>query len=336
MGFCENCGKELADGEQCTCTVEETVAQEPVVEEAVADGAPDVEPAVEAPVAEETSAVAEAPAVTETSTEEPAKEMKPGMDKKKLTILGAAVAAVVVLLLLVVLLAGGSKGYMGPVEDFMAEINKQNTEPVDVYSTLLPDFAADLYAQTHKKYKVSDEYMDYYEDSIKYLEDYYDDCNDEYDKWKLSFESKKATKMDEDDLEDIQDYLDDYYDDYLEDEADYFEDALEDEDDIEDAADELDISESQVKTVLKANLKYVKAYEELKVTAGYEVKGRFIVKAGKDEFKTETVEFRVVKINGDWTYWGVTSGSLNFDDDEEDCFSFIANFLSSKRLYKGF
>ncbi len=327
MGFCENCGKELVDGEQCTCTTTEAVAEEPVAEEAK------VEEAIveDVPAAEETPAVAEAPVA-----EEPAKEPKPAMDKKKLAIIGAAAAAVVVLLLLVALLAGGSKGYMGPVEDFMAQINKQNTESVEIVTTLMPDFAADLYTKAHKKYMVSEEYVDYYEESIDYLEDYYDNCNDEYDKWKLTFESKKATKMDEDDLEDIQDYLDDYYDDYLEDEADYFEEALEDEDDIEDAADELDISEGQVKAVLKANLKYVKAYEELKVTAGYEVKGRFIVKAGKDEFKTETVEFRVVKINGDWTYWGITNGSLNFDDDEEDCFSFISNFLSSKRLYKSF
>ncbi len=327
MGFCENCGKELADGEQCTCTAEEAVAQEPVVEEAKVEEIV----AEEKPVVEEVPAVAEAPAA-----EEAAKEPKPAMDKKKMVILGAAAAAVVVLLLLVALFAGGSKGYMGPVEDFMAQINKQNTEPVEVYSALLPDFGASLYAQSHNKYKVSEEYMDYYEDSVEYLEDHYDDCNDEYDKWKLSFETKKATKMDEDDLEDIQDYLDDYYDDYLEDEADYFEETLDDDGDIEDAADELDISESQVKAILKANLKYVKAYEELKVTAGYEVKGRFLVKAGKDEFKTETVEFRVVKINGDWTYWGITSGSLDFDDDEEDCFSFISNFLSSKRLYKSF
>lgn len=325
MAFCENCGKELADGEQCTCTTADVAAQEPVVEEVpVAE-----ETVVETPVAE--ASVVETPVTAEAPTEAP----KPAKDKNKIMIIGA-VAAVAVILILIIALAGGSKGYMGPVEDFMAAINKQNTKPVEVQSTLMPDFGASLYTQCHKKYMVSEDYVDYYEDSIEYLEDYYDNCNDEYDKWKLSFEVKKASKLDEDDLEDIQDYLDDYYDDYLEDEVDYLEDILDDADEMEDLADEADISKSQFKAVLKANLKYIKAYEELKVTAGYEVKGKFVVKSGKDEFDTETIEFRVVKINGDWTYWGITSGNIDFDDDEENCFSFISNFLSGKKLYKSF
>lgn len=296
MGFCEKCGKELTEGEVCTCTSAEAVAQDNVVAE-------------------------------EKKAETPAKNNK--------MLLGIVAAVVVVLILVIALVAGGSKGYMSPLEDFMAAINKQSTDYVKVNGTLMPDFAADLYAQCHKKYMVSEDYADIYEDSMEYLEDCYDNCNDEYDKWKLSFEVKKASKLDDDDLEDIQDYLDDYFDN-LEDEVDYLEDILEDADEIEDMADDTDVSKSQFKAVLKANLKYVQAYEDLKVTAGYEVKGKFIVKAGKDEFDTETVEFRVVKINGDWTYWGLTSGSVDFDDDENDCFSFIANYLSGKKLYRGF
>lgn len=320
MRFCDKCGKALGKDEVCTCTSAEATTQEATVtEEMVAETSA-------------TETAADEQAVAEVA---PTTESKFPIDKKMLAIIGAAAAAVVVFILVIVLIASGSKGYMSPVEDFMAAINKQNTDPVKVNSTLMPDFAADLYAQCHKKYMVSEDFADLYEDSVEYLEDYYDDCNDEYDKWKLSFEMKKASKMDEDDLEDIQDYLDDYYDN-LEDVADNLEDILDDADEIEDLADDADISESQFKAIMKSNLKYVQAYEEMKVTAGYEVKGKFIVKSGKDEFDTETVEFRVVKINGDWTYWGLTSGNIDFDDDEDNCFSFIANYLSGKKLYRGF
>lgn len=315
MGFCEKCGKELAEGEQCTCTAEGAVQES--VAEAVSTQ--------EATVAEVVAEV----------KEEPVAEKKPAMDKNKLTIIGV-VAAVVVLLLLVAVIAGGSKGYMEPVEDFMKEINKKNTNPVEVYGTLMPDFAADLYLNCHKQYSAMEEYLDIYEEGVDNLEDYYDDCDDEFDKWKLSFEMRKASKLDKDDLEDIQDdILDDYYkDNYLKDEAKMIEDLLEDDDDLEDAADDSELSVSKVKSILKAHLKYVQAYEELKVTAGYEVKGKFVVKSGKDEYDTETVEFVVLKINGDWTYWGLESGSLSFDDDDENCFGFLSSFLKSKKLYR--
>lgn len=327
MAFCEKCGKELAEGEQCTCTAEavaeEAVAETPVVEETVA----------ETPVVEETPVAEVAPVEEAKEAEAPATE-EPAKKKNNIIIIVVAAVAVVVLLLLVALLAGGSKGYMEPVDDFMAAVNKKNTDPIEIYSTLMPDFATGLYADAHKKYMVVEEYADYYEDAIETMEDYYDDCEDEFDKWKLTFETKKASEMDEDDLEDIQDYLDDYYDDYREDEVDMYEDALEDDDELEDGADELDITEAQAKALLKANMKYAQAYEKLKVTAGYEVKGKFIVKSGKDVYETKTVEFRVVKINGDWTYWGLTDGSLDFEDDDEHCFDFISNFLSGRKLYK--
>lgn len=310
MAFCENCGKELADGEQCTCTASETVAQAPVTE-----ATPAAAPVGAVPVA---------------------KEEKPNNNNKIIIGVIVAVAALVVVLLLVVVLAiGGSKGYMKPVDNFMKAFNKKNTDPVELYTTLMPDFSADLYADTYKKFMVSEDFKDMYDEAIESMEDYYDECEDEYGKCKLSFESKKASKMDKDDLEDVQDYLDDYYDDYIEDQIDELEDMLEDADELEDEADELDISESEMKAIVKSYIKYLKSYEKMKVTAGYEVKGKFIVKAGKDEYKTETVEFQVVKINGDWVYWGISDGSMYFEDDDENCFGFIRNFLSGKMLEPG-
>ncbi|MBQ8815948.1 MAG: hypothetical protein IJZ84_01540 [Lachnospiraceae bacterium] len=303
MAFCENCGKQLQDGEKCTCT--ESVEQ----------------------VTENTGTVEQ---VSESAEAEAPKRENPLKGKEKPLIIAAA--AVVVLLILIKIFSG-SKGYMEPINDFMKAINKKNTSSVELNATLMPDFGAKLYKKYYAKQLKSDYYADVYDDRKDDFEDYYDDCDDEYDRWKLSFEMKKSTKLDKDDLEDIQDELDDYYDDYLEYYVDSYEDILDDEDDLEEFADSWEYEEKDATAALKAFMNFCKAYEELKVTAGYEVKGKFIVKSGKDEYKTDTVEFIVLKVNGDWTYYGVTGGgSLYFEDDEEGCFDFISNFLYSSKL----
>lgn len=322
MEFCENCGKQLQDGEKCTCieateqATENTVATEQATE---VTG--------EAEQVTESTGEAEQAAVS-TEAEAP-KKTNPLKGKEKTVALGVALALVVFILIKIF---SGSKGYMEPVDDFMKQINKKNTNYQEVNATLMPDFAAKLYKSYNAKRLKSDYYADAFEDGVDDLEDWYDDCDDEYNKWKLTFETKKTTKLDKKDLEDYQDELDDYYD-YLDYYIDSNEDILEDEDDLEDYADEWDYKEKDAKAALKAFIKYYSAYEDMKVTAGYEVKGKFIIKTGKDELKTDTVEFVVLKVNGDWTYYGlIGGGSLYFDDDDEGCFDFISDFLYSSML----
>ncbi len=322
MEFCENCGKQLQDGEKCTCTeVNAQAAEDAVVAEQVVESPVVVEQGVES--------TGEAEQVSTGTEPEAPKKTNPLKGKEKTVILGAALAIVIFILIKIF---SGSKGYMEPVDDFMKQINKKNTNYQELNATLMPDFAAKLYKSYYAKRLKSDYYADLIEDQKDDLEDCYDDCNDEYDRWKLTFETKKATKLDKKDLEDYQDELDDYYD-YLEYFIDSNEDTLEDEDDLEDFADEWDYKEKDAKAALKAFIKYYSSYEDMKVTAGYEVKGKFIVKTGKDELKTDTVEFVVLKVNGDWTYYGlIGGGSLYFDDDDEGCFDFISDFLYSSML----
>ncbi len=242
-----------------------------------------------------------------------------------------AVAAVIVVVLLISLLTGG-KGYMSPVEDFMSAINKKSTDVVKIYTTLMPDFAAKQFKSVYKQVlKVVDDAADSMDDLKEELEEYYDDATDEYGKWKLTFEKKSAKKLDKDDIEEYQEECESYYENYMEGSLEYFDEILEDEDYLEDFADSLDIKEKQAKSIVKAMKKYYQAYEDLKVSAGYEVKGKFVIQAD-DEFKTEYVKFIVLKVNGDWTYYGISDGDLYFGD-YYDYFEFIEDALYDGALF---
>ncbi len=292
MAFCEKCGKPLEDGQKCTC-------------EAAAPQAPVENAAPKAPV------------------------QSKGKGKGKVGLI--AVAAVIVVVLLISLLTGG-KGYMSPVNDFMSAVNKKSTDMVKLYTSLMPDFAAKQFNNVYKQaLKVVEDAADDMEDYKEDLEEIYEDSVDEYGKWKLTFEKKSAKKIDKDDLEDLQDECESYYENYMESSIEYLEEVLDDEDYLEDYADMLDIKEKQAKSLIKAMIKYYKSFENLKVSAGYEVKGKFVIKAD-DEFKSERVTFTVLKVNGDWTYYGITDGDLYFDD-YYGYFDFIEEALYDDALF---
>lgn len=304
MAFCENCGKQLADGEVCTCMA----GQQP-----------------------------EAQGTTPVGNAQPAGGAVPASgDKKKKWLIAIPVAAVV-LLLIIIISALSSKPYMEPVKDFMKLMNKRSTNVEKIMELQVSDFAKKEYAALISAAKKSDDFMDGLDDTKENIEDYYEDADDEFEKWKLSFELKKAEKMDEDDLDDLKDYLEDYYDDYMDSAVDYWEDILDDEDYLEDLADEADMSEKEAEKFCQAFIKYLKAYEDMKVTAGYEVKGKFIVDSKDGDCKTDTVTFRVLKVNGDWCYYGFSdSGSYGFKGDDEGVLDFLYDSLDSNWLYSYF
>ncbi len=302
MAFCERCGKQLADGEVCTCMAGQQ---------------------------------SEAPGAAPVGNAQPVGGAAPANGNKKKWLIAIPVAAAV--LLIIIISALSSKPYMEPVEDFMKLMNKRSTNVEKMLKLQVPGFAKKEYAAFISAAKKSDDFEDILDDTKEYLEDSYEDADDEFEKWKLSFELKKAEKMDKDDLEDLKDYLEDFYDDYLEDTVDDIEDELDDEDELEDLADELDMSEKEVKKFAQAYIKYLKAYEDMKVTAGYEVKGKFIIKSKDGDCKTDTVTFRVIKVNGDWCYYGFSdSGSYGFNDDDEGVFYFLYDLLDSRWLYSSF
>ena len=285
MAFCEKCGKQLADGEQCTCSA--PVEQPAAAKESIADSI-----------------------------------------KTKLPLIAAA-AVVLVVIGLIVSLTG--KGYMKPVNDLMSAFNKKTTNSVKIMTALMPDFGAKRLDKAFDKALKSDDVADSLEDANEELEDFYEDSVDDYGKWKLTFEKKSAKKMDKDDLEEIQEYFDSFYKDNLKSVVKEYEKAMEDEDDLEEYADDLDMKEKDVKAFMKACVDYFKAYEEPKVTAGYEVKGKFIIE-GEREFKSDTVKFMMIKINGDWAYYGIDGDKVYFEDDYEGHFSIISSILNESQV----
>ncbi len=231
------------------------------------------------------------------------------------------------------LCACGGGGYMTPVDNLMNAVNKKETDPMKLLTVMAPDFAAkEMESVMKSMMKMSDDMEDYMEDAVEENEEMYEEIDDEFDKWKISFEEKKAEKIDKDDLEDYADELEDYYKDYIEDSVDSMEDALDDDDMLEAFAEMLDIDEKDAKNLIKSMIKYMNLYEDLKVTAGYEVKGKFILKSGKDTYETDTVKFVVLKINGSWVYMGADS-SVVFEDDDDRLFSFFYSQLRSSSLY---
>lgn len=233
--------------------------------------------------------------------------------------------------------ACGGSSYMGPVDDLMAAVNKKETDPMKFMEIMAPDFSyKEFKAVIDAAKKMSDDVEDSMEEAVEEMEDAYEECDDEFDKWKISFETKDAEKFDKDDLEDAAEFYEDYYKDYLKDSIDEMEDVLKDDDDLEDFAEMLDIDEKDAKSLIKSMVDYANAYEDLKVSAGYEVKGKFILKSGKDTYETDYVKFTVLKINGSWVYCGLTDyESLQFEDDDDNLFGFFFEQLRSSSFYNG-
>lgn len=305
MAFCEHCGKQLADGEVCTCMAGQQTA---------APGGQGTAPAGDAqPVSGEA--------------------VPTNGDKKKLYLIAGGVA-VVVILLFIIIRALIAKPYMEPVEDFMKLMNKRSTSYEEIAKAKLPGFAQKKFAAAFSAAKKADEFADSVEAAEENMAEYYEDAEDEFEKWKVSFELKKAEKMDEDDLDDLKDYIEDYFDDYIDSTVDTMEDALEDEDDLEDLADALDMKEKEAKKFCKKYVAFLKAYKDLKVTDGYEVKGKFIIKSKDGDCKTETLTFRVLKVNGDWCYYGIANGTTyGFKNDDEGVFNFLYSTLNRTWIF---
>lgn len=280
-------------------------------------------------LAEGEKCTCETPVATEQAQAEATAE-----PKKKKTGLIAGLIAVVAVVVVVLILVLTSKPYMGPVKDFMKQVNNKNTSYMELYQALMPDFAAKEVGKVYKQIQNSDELMENIENSIQRYESYYENATDEFGDWKLTFEFKKAELLEDDDFENVQDAIEDYYrNNYFSTNIDSWEAILEDEDDLEDYADDLDITEKQAKALLNAYISYYSIYKDVEVTEVYEVKGKFIIKADGEEMDTDTVKFYMAKVNGDWTYYAFREGDLSFDGDNGDYFYFIRSILSSGKYF---
>lgn len=240
----------------------------------------------------------------------------------------AILIPILAVLLVVFLLTSGSGGYMKPLDNCMSLINKQSEDGQKLMFSLVPEYQKKAIEKVLKAGVIdADDLFDEVNDS---LEDAYDEMNDEFKKVKLSFEVKDKEKMSKKDLDDIKDVMEEVAED-AGDEIDDIEESLDDDDAIESAAEFFDVDEKDIKNFWKATKDYYKALENAKVTAAYEVKGKFVIKADKDEYKSDTVKLTFVKVNGKWCYAGADD-YITFDDDEDGYFNFIKRMLNNSFL----
>lgn len=298
MKFCTKCGRQLEDNEVCSCSSQneagnQTVQGNNAGQESNFNQDSYVSQDTYVSSGNTTPEYINQPEFQTDALNQPVK----GSSKKAVLGLVAAVVVVIALGALMVLsLSGG--GYKKPLDKICKAINKQETDINKLATMLLPDFAGDAYKDVMAVLKDNDDVEDAFKDVEDSVEDLYDMLEDELGKdVKVSYEIKKKEKMDKDDLEDIEDTIHDMYDDFFEDLVDEIDDM--DSDDWEDMADELDISVSKAKKLGKTIKGFGKELEKAKVTSGYTLKVKVKLK-GDDDSVSETFEFNMIKVNGDW------------------------------------
>ena len=288
MKFCTKCGKQLEENEVCSCSTQE-----------VTQNVMNYQP--EQQVNQDTfyqsnqsayNATDNQPVFNADAFNQPVK----GSSIKAVIVLVAAVAAVLLLGVLLIASLGG--GYKKPLDKICKTINKQEKDIDKLVSVFLPDFAGDAYADLMKIMRDNDEVADAYDEMEDSIDEIYASLEDEFgDDVKISYEIKKKEKMDKDDLEDIEETIHDIYDGYLESVVDEIDDM--DSSDWEDKADELDVTEGKAKKAGKVVKNFAKDLEKAKVSSGYTLKVKIKI-AGDDNDISETFEFNVIKVNGDW------------------------------------
>ncbi len=304
MPFCTSCGKEIAEGEVCSCQ-----QAAPKAEEVKAEPKKEVK-------AEAKKEVKEAP-----KKEAPA-------DKKKSVLPLLIVAAVVVLAVVIAIVVATSKSYLKPIDKYVALINEKNTDYREYQYALMADSRVKAAKKFAEANMAKDSYQNAIEDNADAWEKNFDRCDDELDSWKFTYEVKSKEKMDEDDLKDLQKSCERNFRDNIKDQIEDIEDILDDKDDLEDEADDADIDAKEMKAIYKAQVDMLKGREKAEITKGYEVKIKFTLESEDDNYKSENVKIRIVKMNGDWVYAGTTEGI----GLEKDMFYFIVNYLNNSYL----
>lgn len=268
---------------------------------------------------------------TENKTPE-TQEAQPKKKGKKPVILVALIAIVVIAAVALVLVLT-NKPHMKPINDFVSAINKQETGYVELYETLMPDFAAKKMAKVFKALAKNEDFAERLESSSRSMEYNYQNLTDAFGSWKLKFEVRNEELLDGEELTNVQNRLKKYYENNLAYEAASYETTLNDKELLEDYADDKDITKKEAKAFLQAAIDYYEAYRSVEVGDVYEVKGRFILKAKGEKYDTDSVKFYLANVNGDWFLYSFREGELEFDSDVHSYVYFIRNYLTSGKYF---
>lgn len=294
MKFCRFCGKQLGDDEVCDCEESKKAA-----EAAQAQG----------------EAGAETSSVIDNEKDSVKLDVSGVVEKAKshkdlLIKIGCGVAVVILLLILKSLF---SSSYKTPINNIVSAINKgTKADYLTLYNAGLPKNLAKLNKEI---YTTFDE--DRLEDKDDDVKDAFEELKDKYSKVKIKFVYDSKEKLSKTELNEFKDDLEEGDFEDITDMIDEIEDEIDDK--AEDLADMLDVSESDLKKVVKDYIKYLKTFKKIKITVGYKVRGQYVLKNGGDEInKTDKITMYIVKLNGDWVILTTKNGEkFRFDSDKK-------------------
>ncbi len=195
---------------------------------------------------------------------------------------GAAVIALIVIIAVFSSIFGG--GYKKVIKESIKLVNKK----------VEGDLAYQEYTQIKEMREYNKLSMEIFDQDDEQWESYVEALEDEFgDDYKVTYKISKSKKLKDDDLDDVVDAIEDKYDAY----ADMEDTIL---DSIEYLCDEEDISSKDQKKLEKQHEKVIKAYDDVKVSAAYEVTLKCTIKGddGEEDFKIKDVI--IAKVNGEW------------------------------------
>ena len=303
MKFCRFCGKQLGDNEVCDCEESKKAAES-------AENTTDNGAVIDS---DKDSVKLDTTKITETV-------------KNNKSIIYKAAGAVAVILLFILCINAFSGNYKTPIKAIVKEINRgTKTDYLSLYNAALPKDLKKLNKQFYTTINA-----DKLEDLNDDLKDSFEELKDKYPKWKIKFEYDSVEKLNKTELREYKDDLSDGALDDIDDFIDTVEDALDDQ--VESIADMYDADEDDVEKFFKNVIKYLKSFKKIKISKGYKVKGRYVLKNGSDEInKTDKVTMYVLKINGSWVIFETRNGEkFGFDSEKKsyDRCSFLRKYIN--------
>ncbi len=263
MAFCENCGRQLAEGEVCNCTQNQT-GSEP----------------------------------NQTQNVEPSKSKR----KVKIGLVIAVMVLVVAVVGGMAAFIHISNGYKKPVNNIINVVNKKTSSIDSLAASALPDFVFSSYKKTIKIMKTSEDFVEKYDEAQLSISDMYSQLDESYENgWKLKFDCTDKERLDEPQLEGIATLYSGLYTNYFESICDDIKGY--DKYDYEDLADSMGITTSKAKDLCKVAVNLMNEFKDVKVTDGYTLTGRIVMNDnnGENLWRSDKMTIKVIKLNGDWT-----------------------------------
>lgn len=303
MKNCPKCNQELADDalfcNNCGAKLDAVEAKEEKKEEKKVEQKEEKKEEVKAeePKKEEVKEEAKEDAKVETTSNTDSTKATSSNNNAVIAI----IAAIAVVIVIIIAIVANASAYKKPINTVVKLLNKQSIDIEAYADCFAPPIVGDSYAMAVGIVKSTskDAYTDLNDEIKDLADDAFGDLEDEYgDHIKFSYKIKTAKKMKKGDLKDAQkrwEALADLLKTVGVDDDDLYEDLS---DNLDDEYDEY-ISDKNIDKLAAQGEKLVKTLDDVKVTAGYEVKIKAFVK-GSDGDDDGTIEFNVIKLNGKW------------------------------------